>query len=250
MEKIEWSVFLEKESEYNWEKRDRIMKIIQKRPIALERIQIDYICQCFLSYRTQLQMNAFNALKRLLETQSMEQYTELLLTQLFRVIAGTKKIASLEAQNCAHIIMESIKPNTRIMTLLSNYTLEKNIDIRTSAVVYLIIFYQQCLETSWLEKSNQIDAFHALSVRVTQDASPHVREKAKLLSRLFDTFHPNFKTGKPPAKREYGRNSAPVTPMDKKLPPLLTNLPLELPNGTKIPIKRNSTPVLPILNNN
>ena len=240
---LDWKIYEQKESEDNWGKRDKIMRILQRKTVVLDRIQIEYICQSAISLRTQLQLNALAALKKVLIEQKLDAYNELILTHMFKIISFTKKLPMNEAMNIAHSVMENMIPNNRILTLLTNYSLEKNVEVRTSAVVFLTIFYQQALETNWLEKNNLLEQFANTITKLNQDASSNVRDKAKLLSRLFETFNPEFRAGGTIVKKDLVRKSAPVTPIISRLP-VLSNVESSSNTLRYVPVKRNSTPVI------
>eukprot|EP00834_Sanchytrium_tribonematis_P001990 NODE_54_length_30443_cov_1.442954.p15 type:complete len:277 gc:universal NODE_54_length_30443_cov_1.442954:15515-16345(+) len=246
-ENINWSIFEQKESEDNWDKRDKIMRLVAQQTPKLERNQIEYLCSTISSLRTALQLSGLAALKSLVIVHKMDPYHEVLLITLFKVIGGTRKIPSNEANNVAHLIMESVTPNSRILNLLLNASNDKSIDVRTSSTVFLTIFYQQSLENSWLEKSNLLENLVSAALRLTQDASPSVREKAKLLTRLLDTFNPEYKPGVNIPRRDFGRRSAPVTPLSTRLPSLAPSVLSEPSSSLKIPVKRYSQPTLPQL---
>ena len=187
---MDWKCFLDRETEHNWEKRDLLMQTLSKHPIEIDRVQLDYVCSALQSLRTQLQFNALNAIESLIKSVPLDTYSEILLATLFKVISGSKKVILTPATNTAVLLMQNTQPTTRILAILSNMTQEKSVVVRTSSVLLLSHFYQNCLSNQWLTKSNSIDAFSKILERLLHDANPIVREQSRSLFLFFESNHP------------------------------------------------------------
>ena len=189
---MDWKPFQQKESEQNWEKRDAVMQQLQKKPVEIDRVQLDYICSAVNSLRTQLQFNALSAVEALIKAIPMDPYADVLLAALFKVISGSKKVVAQPSISAASLLIQNTQPTTRILATLSNTSQEKGVVVRSTTVLLLTNFYQNCLPTSWLVKSNNMDLFIKVIDRLLHDANATVREHSRTLFLLFEsTDHEN-----------------------------------------------------------
>eukprot|EP00835_Amoeboradix_gromovi_P005594 NODE_541_length_6897_cov_0.247426.p1 type:complete len:463 gc:universal NODE_541_length_6897_cov_0.247426:2536-1148(-) len=184
---MDWSCFENKESEKNWERRDAVMQALQKKPIEIDRVQLDYVCSAINSLRTQLQFNALLAVESLIQSNNMDPYAEILLAGLFKVISGSKKVVSQPSINAASLLIQNTQPTSRILAILSKMSKEKGVVVRNSTVLLLTIFYQNTLDSNWLVKSHSMDVFAKIIVRLLHDADSSVREHARTLFLLFES---------------------------------------------------------------
>eukprot|EP00834_Sanchytrium_tribonematis_P001980 NODE_54_length_30443_cov_1.442954.p5 type:complete len:472 gc:universal NODE_54_length_30443_cov_1.442954:19774-21189(+) len=186
---MDWSTFNEKESEFNWEKRDALMKQLQENPIEIDRVQLDYLCTTINSLRTTLQFSALNAVESIIKNVPIDNYAEILLAALYKVIIGSKKVVSQPAINVATCLIQHTTPNNRILGIFSNMSQDKNVVSRTTTVLLLTHFYNNTLPTNWLVKANTMDLFCKILDRLLHDASSSVREQARTLFLLFESTY-------------------------------------------------------------
>lgn len=183
-----------RESEQNWEKRERSMKTLRKllagnAPadfhdqflIGLKNMQ-DGIIKSLTSLRTSLAKEGCAVVEDIAQTfgAAMEPMVELLMQTLMKMSAATKKITSSLANSTVDTIIGKVPYTPRLMYHISSATQDKNVQPRTFATGWLkTLLKKAATQKHHIEHTGGVDLLEKCLKKGLADANPTVREKMR-----------------------------------------------------------------------
>ncbi|ORX48925.1 ARM repeat-containing protein [Piromyces finnis] len=189
--------FMEKESENNWEKRERFMKQIRGmiRGGAAEydgncryiKIMLEHILKTTHSLRTTLAITTIGTIIEIAENyqSQMDPIAEAVVTNLLDLTSQTKKLIASSATQAIYIILRNISYNQKILNLIANGLSDKNANTRSSACLALGVMFEEMAKSenskSFLVRSGGLDIIEKCIKKGLQDANPSVRETTRTI---------------------------------------------------------------------
>ncbi|OUM67330.1 hypothetical protein PIROE2DRAFT_5301 [Piromyces sp. E2] len=194
--------FMEKESENNWEKRERFMKQIRGmiRGGAAEydsncryiKIMLEHILKTTHSLRTTLAITTIGVIIEMAENyqSQMDPVAEAVVTNLLDLTSQTKKLIATSATQAIYIVLRNISFNQKILNLLANGLSDKNANTRSSAALALgVMFEEMCKNDStksFFVRCGGLDIIEKCIKKGLQDANPSVRETTRSIYALLN----------------------------------------------------------------
>jgi len=198
-------VFLEKESENNWEKRERFMKQIRgmirggasdfDRNCKIIKIMLEHILKTTHSLRTTLAITAIGTVIEMAENYKtqMDSIAEAVVANLLDLTSQTKKLIATSSTQGIYIILRNVSYNPKILNLFFNALSDKNANTRSSAILFIGVMFEEMLKSenskAFLQRTGGIDLIEKCIKKSLQDANPSVRETSRSIYVLYNDHY-------------------------------------------------------------
>lgn len=223
---LDLSILLGKETEHNWEPRDRLLKSLQASPSQIIT-DPDVLKECFTgilacaqSLRTQLMCTACYLLKYLATTRSLdESLCFLAWNTLYKQLGSTKKIAGQATQEVLQEVTHLMGIERFLQLYKETILGEKNVSLRSRAIQILHEF----LDRQGRNVNCEIDEILRKGL---SDASPDVRNTAASIFTSLQNKSPEWADAflsalnASAAKKLFGTKAAPKPTQNIPLPSL------------------------------
>ena len=183
-----------RETEQNWLKREESVCTLRRLNagnaasdfqdvfVSGLRSMLDGIIKAVTSLRTSLSKEGCGLIQDVAFSlgPAMDPMVEILMQTLIKLSAGTKKIASQQANVTVDIIISRVTYNSRLMQHLWGACQDKNVQPRTYAPGWLqTILKKEAHHKSHLEHTGGVDVFEKCIKKGLADPNPGVREKMR-----------------------------------------------------------------------
>ena len=183
-----------RESEQNWLKREESMTTLRRLNagnagsdfydtfLSGLRNMLDGILKAVNSLRTSLSKEGCGVVQDIAIAfgPGIDPMVELLMQNLVKLSAGTKKIASQLANTTVDVIISHVTYNQRLMQHIWGASQDKNVNPRTYATGWLkTILKKESAHKSHMEHTGGVDLFEKCIKKGLGDANPAVREKMR-----------------------------------------------------------------------
>ncbi|KAI9780183.1 MAG: suppressor of tub2 mutation [Candelina submexicana] len=194
-----------KENEHNWIRREKSIIKLRKLTkgnapnefnttyIAGVKALLDGILKTVNSLRTTVSSNGCHLIQEIATTigPGLDSMVEILLRDLIKLCAGTKKISAQNGNTTVDIIMASVTYNIRLMQHLWDAIQDKNVQPRTFATTWLrTVINKHGHHKSHFEHTGGADYSEKCIKRGLADANPGVREGMRSTFWVFAKFWP------------------------------------------------------------
>ncbi|KAL8672757.1 MAG: hypothetical protein Q9224_007557, partial [Gallowayella concinna] len=194
-----------KESEHNWSKREKSIIKLRKLTkgnapnefnstyIAGIKALLDGILKTVNSLRTTVSSNGCHLIQEIAKTigPGLDSMVEILLRDLIKLCAGTKKISAQNGNITVDIIMANVSYNVRLMQHVWNACQDKNVQPRTSASTWLkTVLNKHGHHKSHFEHTSGVEYTEKCIKRGLADANPGVREGMRSTFWVFAKIWP------------------------------------------------------------
>lgn len=198
-------LFEGKESEHNWSKREKSIIKLRKLTkgnapnefnstyIAGIKALLDGILKTVNSLRTTVSSNGCHLIQEIAKTigPGLDSMVEILLRDLIKLCAGTKKISAQNGNITVDIIMANVSYNVRLMQHLWNACQDKNVQPRTFASTWLkTVLNKHGQHKSHFEHTSGVEYTEKCIKRGLADANPGVREGMRSTFWVFAKIWP------------------------------------------------------------
>lgn len=193
-----------KETEQNWLKREesvtKLRRLIAGNATDFAdaylngfRGLLDGIIKAVMTLRTSLCKEGCSLVQDLANTfgSGIDPMVEILLQNLIKLSAGTKKISSQMANSCVEAIVSKATYGTRILQHIWSAAQDKNVQPRTYASGWLkILLTKESGHKERIEHSGGLDVVEKCIKKGLNDANPGVRERMRATYWYFATLWP------------------------------------------------------------
>ncbi|ORX86504.1 ARM repeat-containing protein [Anaeromyces robustus] len=187
--------FQEKESEHNWEKRERFMKQIRgmvrggaadyDKNCRIIKIMLEHILKTTHSLRTTLAITTIGTIIEIAENykNQMDPIGEAVITNLLDLTSQTKKLIVSSSTQAIYIILKNISYNPKFLHIFMNSLSDKNANTRSSAILFIGEILEDMVKNenskTFLVRTGGLDIIEKSMKKGLQDANPSVRETSR-----------------------------------------------------------------------
>ncbi|KAL6593390.1 clasp N terminal-domain-containing protein [Neocallimastix sp. 'constans'] len=197
--------FHEKESENNWEKRERFMKQIRgmirggaadfDKNCKIIKIMLPHILKTTHSLRTTLAITTIGTIIEMAENYQtqMDPIAEAVVTNLLDLTSQTKKLIATSSTQGIYIILRNISYNPKILNLFHNTLSDKNANTRSSTILFIGVLLEEMVKSDSLkavfQRTGGLDIIEKSIKKGLQDANPTVRETSRTIYILYNDHY-------------------------------------------------------------
>lgn len=195
-----------RESEHNWLARERNVKKLRNLvrgnaytdfPTTFQagiKSLLDGILKTVNSLRTSLSTNGGQLVKDLAIVMGpgLDPMVEILLSNLVKLCAGTKKITSQLGQVVVAVIMANVSYHPKLLAHILIACNDKNVSPRSYAAGWIVVVLESHVDQkAYIEHSGGVDVIEKCIKRGLADANPGVRESMRLTYWKFAAIWPH-----------------------------------------------------------
>lgn len=183
---LDLSCFEGKETEQNWEQRDKLFKGLIDHYNSFEEGQpvtskLPQLLACLHTPRTQLMSSACMFVQCIAQHSTMsDSQQELVLSNMIKLMSSTKRIAANAAVSAAKPICHLMKID-RLLSILLQGFLDKNASLRARLM--------ELVEEIFMDAYTN-EMFATIMKRAIVDANPEVRQRAGKIFQSIETSDP------------------------------------------------------------